>query len=527
MKSSHLAALLYELKMENNIGSDVAVQAKILGIHPKKFTATVNQCTDIPEEWIERICSAYNLTRDEFVERLNAVDIKQFGHTASSSEEEEAAPQEASFDSVPTVDIGRVMSTCNVQLEDIAGATDYPVAYIRNIMEHPEIKPMSDFVDRLKGSYPEAFGYAQEPEVEAAPAAGEKAMESYDIQGRTLLQRSLAYQMEHRINNMTTNGLSIVNSILDEIDDISPVYESNESYIANFIYRVSKEDRRQAVYAQGPEAMLSLAGMSKWMLEYAQANGTNLRPDAAARLGDVFFNGNRALIVSFNYLNTISGNKIDRLYDDEILIPEQAATRRLLLEKLSRISDEQAERILGAIWDDTIVYPPRGNRYLTNIRTQPGKNSVYTTPLASTMSWFARRKVEPAQKGVASGRKRGPKGKAKTPAKEPILTATLLSEYFGLHKSNVARVLSGSFDFQYSHFENLSKNFALPPDEKEMLRYVGNLSSCWVRYDMREKTVMQREFALQLSAYFDRLNNDDIGKILDIVNDAKYRCYEK
>lgn len=60
-----------------------------------------------------------------------------------------------------------------------------------------------------------------------------------------------------------------------------------------------------------------------------------------------------------------------------------------------------------------------------------------------------------------------------------------------------------------------------------MLRYVGNLSSCWVRYDMREKTVMQREFALQLSAYFDRLNNDDIGKILDIVNDAKYRCYEK
>ena len=100
-----------------------------------------------------------------------------------------------------------------------------------------------------------------------------------------------------------------------------------------------------------------------------------------------------------------------------------------------------------------------------------------------------------------------------------------LAPYFSVHKSTVLRILKGAFEFQYKYFETLSETLSLSPEEKEMLRYVGTISMCWSRFDMRDKTTEQREMLRQFAGTMLWFTKEEEKTISDIIESAKARSF--
>lgn len=58
-----------------------------------------------------------------------------------------------------------------------------------------------------------------------------------------------------------------------------------------------------------------------------------------------------------------------------------------------------------------------------------------------------------------------------------------------------------------------------------MLRYVGTISMCWSRFDMRDKTTEQREMLRQFAGTMLWFTKEEEKTISDIIESAKARSF--
>ena len=243
------------------------------------------------------------------------------------------------------------------------------------------------------------------------------------------------------------------------------------------------------------------AGVSLYALKNAKQNGRNFNAETKQRLAKYLFGENKTLANAFYYLNDISDVRIYKV-PYSALQAEQKSFRALVYKKLPYLSDEAAEELLQIIWDDIMVSPPKGNnmpsRASAFIRCHPKQK----TPLMTSIDWFARHEISNSPVPISS-----------------------LAPYFSAHKSTVLRILKGAFEFQYKYFETLSETLSLSPEEKEMLRYVGTISMCWSRFDMRDKTTEQREMLRQFVGTMLWFTKEEEKTISDIIESAKARSF--
>ena len=217
---------------------------------------------------------------------------------------------------------------------------------------------------------------------------GRKSAEEifYDMTGRTLLQRSLLYQVEYQLPYISASTIVTISTMLEKIST-RKTYESAENFVFSFLSQMGTEDRRFSIWDKGPTAMRVQAGVSLYALKNAKQNGRNFNAETKQRLAKHLFGENKTLANSFYYLNDISDVRIYKV-PYSALQAEQKSFRTLVYKKLPFLSDEAAEELLQIIWDDIMVSPPKGNnmpsRASAFIRCHPKQK----TPLMTSIDWL-------------------------------------------------------------------------------------------------------------------------------------------
>lgn len=414
-----------------------------------------------------------------------------------------AAEEEPHYDIPHGVTIQDICNTYRINMESIAAATNYPIAYIKTLADDPTSSMVPGFQSKLRSAFPIAFDDVDyDDPFGDMLLGGRKSAEEifYDMTGRTLLQRSLLYQVEYQLPYISASTIVTISTMLEKIST-RKTYEAAENFVFSFLSQMGTEDRRFSIWDKGPAAMRVQAGVSLYALKNAKQNGRNFNAETKQRLAKYLFGENKTLANAFYYLNDISDVRIYKV-PYSALQAEQKSFRALVYKKLPYLSDEAAEELLQIIWDDIMVSPPKGNnmpsRASAFIRCHPKQK----TPLMTSIDWFARHEISNSPVPISS-----------------------LAPYFSAHKSTVLRILKGAFEFQYKYFETLSETLSLSPEEKEMLRYVGTISMCWSRFDMRDKTTEQREMLRQFAGTMLWFTKEEEKTISDIIESAKARSF--
>lgn len=428
--------------------------------------------------------------------------VKEPAKAKGKTKAKAAAEEKPQYDIPHGVTIQDICNTYRINLESIAAATNYPIAYIKTLANDPLSNMVPGFQSKLRSAFPIAFDDMDYDDPFDDMLGGKKSAEEifYDMTGRTLLQRSLLYQVEYQLPYISASTIVTISTMLEKIST-RKTYESAENFVFSFLSQMGAEDKRFSIWDKGPTAMRVQAGVSLYALKNAKQNGRNFNAETKQRLAKYLFGENKTLANAFYYLNDISDIRIYKV-PYPALQAEQESFRALVYKKLPYLSDEAAEKLLQIIWDDIMVSPPKGNnmpsRASAFIRCHPKQK----TPLMTSIDWFARHEI------------------SNTPV--PISS---LAPYFSAHKSTVLRILKGAFEFQYKYFETLSESLSLSPEEKEMLRYVGTISMCWSRFDMRDKTTEQREMLRQFAGTMLWFTKEEEKTISDIIESAKARSF--
>lgn len=173
-----------------------------------------------------------------------------------------AAEEKPHYDIPHGVTIQDICNTYRINMESIAAATNYPIAYIKTLADDPTSSMVPGFQSKLRSAFPIAFDDVDyDDPFGDMLLGGRKSAEEifYDMTGRTLLQRSLLYQVEYQLPYISASTIVTISTMLEKIST-RKTYESAENFVFSFLSQMGIEDRRFSIWDKGPTAMRVQAG---------------------------------------------------------------------------------------------------------------------------------------------------------------------------------------------------------------------------------------------------------------------------